>query len=150
LEFCFGVGVQILDVGTIVGTGGQPHTSRALGPWGELSAGPPDGQEAAGVPEPLSTSLPDIPQLSTPLPSVSISCTLSHSTGTSPFVCNSRCQYPQVPTLITCMLATEDLSSPVSFSSNFTKTHSNRLSVNFSPFMEPVGLMPSIQRFLLS
>jgi len=46
LEICVGVGVQILDVGTIVGTGAEPHTSSALDPGGELSVGPPDGQEA--------------------------------------------------------------------------------------------------------
>jgi hypothetical protein len=56
-----GVGVRILDVGTIVSTCGQPHSSRALGPGRELSVSPPDGQEAVWSPQPLSTSLPDSP-----------------------------------------------------------------------------------------
>jgi len=46
------------------------------------------------------------PQLSAPLPSVSISCTLSLYTGTLQFVCNNRCQKPKVPTLIICVPAT--------------------------------------------
>jgi hypothetical protein len=43
---------------------------------------------------------------------------------------------PRFHTLITCKPDTEDISRPVSFASIFTKAHSNRLSVNFSPFME--------------
>lgn len=89
MEICLGVGVQIHDVGTTLGTGGQPHTSNSLDPGGELSVGPPDGQEAVRAPQSLSTSLPDIARCP---PSVSISCTLSHYTGTLPFACNSRCE----------------------------------------------------------